>query len=220
MESIKVAVCCEHKLIMEGISRLLEELESIQILVKESTIEGLPDCSVLGQVHILIMNPHEMDIKFLNMIVKINVRFPKLSILILSAADDEDTIHKTIKAGAKGFLSRDNDQSDLLEALYTLRNGHDYFSKSITRLLLRKYISDLKSDTVSPDHNDLDCLSARELEVLTLWGNSYTNAEISRELYISIRTVESHKTHIMQKLKLRTAVDMVKFAIKNSIIDI
>jgi DNA-binding NarL/FixJ family response regulator len=220
MDKIRVGVCSEHKLLLEGICHLLGDLESIQVLLKETSTAGLLKSSALGQIHILILNPHILDNSILNLIVKMSVQHPKVMILILSMAVDESTIHKTIKAGAKGFLSRDSDQNDLLEALYTLRNGHDYYSKSITQLLLKKYIADLKSDTPSPEQKDLDCLSSRELEVLTLWGQSYTNHEISEQLYISIRTVESHKNHIMQKLNLKTAVDMVKFAIKNSLIEI
>jgi two-component system, NarL family, response regulator NreC len=220
MDKIRVGVCSEHKLLLEGICRLLEDLENIQVLLRETSIDSLLKSTTLDQVHILILNPDVLDARVLNLIVQMSVIHPKVMILILSMAANESTIHKTIKAGAKGFLSRDSDQNDLLEALYTLRNGHDYYSKSITQLLLQKYISDLKSESPSTEQKELHSLSSRELEVLTLWGNSYTNNEISEKLFISIRTVESHKNHIMQKLNLKTAVDMVKFAIKNSIIEI
>ncbi|MBF9015827.1 MULTISPECIES: response regulator transcription factor [unclassified Oceanispirochaeta] len=220
MGKIRVGVCSEHKLLLEGICRLLDDLESIQVLLKETSVDGLLKSPALDQVHILILNPDVLDARILNLIVQMSVVHPKVMILILSMAANEATIHKTIKAGAKGFLARDSDQDDLLEAIFTLRNGHDYYSKSITQLLLKKYITDLKSDSPSPEQKELHSLSSRELEVLTLWGNSYTNNEISEKLFISIRTVESHKNHIMQKLNLKTAVDMVKFAIKNSIIEI
>lgn len=220
MDKIRVAVCSEHRLLLEGICHLLQDLEDIQILMQETSIDHLLKSSTLDQVHILILNPDVLDARVLNLIVQMSVVHPKVMILILSMAANELTIHKTIKAGAKGFLSRDSDQNDLLEALYTLRNGHDYYSKSITQLLLQKYISDLKSESPSVAQKELHTLSSRELEVLTLWGNSYTNNEISENLFISIRTVESHKNHIMQKLNLKTAVDMVKFAIRNSIIEI
>ena len=106
-----------------------------------------------------------------------------------------------------------------MEAIYTLRNGHDFYSNSITHLLLNKYISKLQNEgneAVASINN----LSTREIEIIKLWGNSYTNKEMADKLFISVRTVESHKNHIMQKLNLKTAVDLVKFAIKNSIIEI
>jgi len=220
MGNIRVGVCSDHKLLLEGICQLLEDLEGIEVLLKETSAEKLLQSADLDQIQILILNPYILDARVMNLIVQLSILSPKTMVLILSAAENEGPILKTIKAGAKGFLSKDSDRSDLLEAIYTLRNGHDYYSKSITQLLLKKYVSDLKSDTPSSGQDELQCLSSRELEVLTLWGNSYTNSEISEKLFISIRTVESHKNHIMQKLNLKTAVDMVKFAIKNNIIEV
>jgi two-component system response regulator NreC len=86
-------------------------------------------------------------------------------------------------------------------------------------LLLKKYISKIQNEH-SEVNTDLKKLSSRELEIIQLWGNSYTNKEIADKLFISVRTVESHKNHIMQKLSLKTAVDLVKFAIKNNIIEL
>jgi two-component system response regulator NreC len=86
-------------------------------------------------------------------------------------------------------------------------------------LLLRKYISKIQNEH-SEGNTKLKKLSSRELEIIKLWGNSNTNKEIAEKLFISVRTVESHKNHIMQKLRLKTAVDLVKFAIKNNIIEL
>ncbi|OQY34432.1 MAG: hypothetical protein B6241_04845 [Spirochaetaceae bacterium 4572_59] len=217
---IKVGICCEHKLHLEGLFFLLDSMEGIEVLLKDCSPGNLLNYPGLDQIHILILNPHILDARILNITVQLTVLHPKLMVLILSADENETTILKTIKAGAKGFLAKDSDRNDLLEALYTLRNGHDYYSKSITQLLLKQYISDLKSESGFTRQEALNCLSSRELEVLTLWGNSNTNHEISEKLFISVRTVESHKNHIMQKLNLKTAVDMVKFAIKNNIIEV
>ncbi len=220
MDTISVGVCSNHKLLLEGVCRLIESTEGFTIPLKETDMGMLLKSPGLEQVNILILNPHEIDARVLNMIVQLGVLYPKTGVLILSGTENERIILKTIKAGAKGFLARESDRNDLLEALYTLRNGHDYYSKSITSLLLKKYLSDLKSGDPADEKDEMKLLSTRELEVLTLWGNSYTNNEISEKLFISVRTVESHKNHIMQKLNLKTAVDMVKFAIKNNIIEV
>jgi two-component system response regulator NreC len=162
---------------------------------------------------------HDISVRNINLIVQLNISNPKLKILIVSVIDSEEIVLKTIKAGAKGFLGKDSDRTSLMEAVYTLRNGHDYYSQSITHLLLNRYISSLKSDDLSQNAN-LESLSSRQVEILKLWGESYTNQEIADKFFISVRTVESHKNHIMQKLNLKSTVDMVKFAIKNNIIEI
>ena len=171
------------------------------------------------QVHVLILNMHDISVRNLNLIVQLNISNPKLKILVISVIDSEEIVLKTIKAGAKGFLGKDSDRNSLLEAVYTLRNGHDYYSKSITHLLLNRYISSLKADELS-QNADIANLSSRQVEILKLWGESYSNQEIADRFFISVRTVESHKNHIMQKLNLKSTVDMVKFAIKNNIIEI
>jgi two-component system response regulator NreC len=116
-------------------------------------------------------------------------------------------------------LSHDATTQDLFEAIYSLRNGYDYFSKVITNILLNRYVSSIQNNEKINDE-DVEKLSTREIEILTLWGNSYTNPEIADTLHISIRTVETHKTHIMQKLNLKTQVDLIKYAIRNNIIDL
>ena len=143
----------------------------------------------------------------------------KAKILIISYAENEETIFNIIKVGAKGFLSHDATSQDLFEAIYSLRNGYDYFSKCITNILLNRYVSSIQKNE-KPENEEVEKLSSREIEILSLWGSSYTNPEIADTLHISIRTVETHKTHIMQKLNLKTQVDLIKYAIKNNIIDL
>jgi DNA-binding NarL/FixJ family response regulator len=220
MDNIKVGIYDEHKLLQEGICGLIENVKGIEVVLKENNHKSLQKNPATKSVNILIVHLIALNTQILNMITQLNILYPRMKILIISSSNDERTILKTIKSGAKGFLAKDSDSNDLLEAIYTLRNGHDYYSKSITHLLLNKYISNLKNEDENTDQGNMKNLSLRELEILKLWGNSFSNKEIADTLFISVRTVESHKNHIMQKLNLKTAVDMVKFAIKNNIIEI
>lgn len=220
MDYINIAVFSKHKLINEGLCSLIEDINGLNISLKENSMDKLLKNMTLSTINILILHPEKLNITVLKFIEDLKKRYAKLQILILSSEENEDNILKTIKAGAKGYLAKDCDKNDLLEAIYTLRAGHDYYSKSITQLLLNKYINGLHSGESTFENSDIKCLSSRELEVLKLWGNSYTNNEISEELFISVRTVESHKNHIMQKLNMKTAVDLVKFSIRNNIIKI
>ena len=216
---IDIALFDEHKLVLEGISGLLSGITDIRIVLHCDNRDVLTEKLKSMQIHVLIMNMHDISVRNLNLIVQLNITIPKLKILIISVIDSEEIVLKTIKAGAKGFLGKDSDRNSLLEAIYTLRNGHDYYSKSITHLLLNRSISSLKADEMN-QNTDIGNLSSRQIEILKLWGESYTNQEIADRFFISVRTVESHKNHIMQKLNLKSTVDMVKFAIKNNIIEI
>jgi two-component system response regulator NreC len=216
---IDIAVFDEHKLVLEGLSGLLAGISDFRIVLTCGNRNVLADKLKIIQVHVLILNMHDISVRSLNLIVQLNISYPKLKILIISVIDSEDIVLKTIKAGAKGFLGKDSDRNDLFEAIYTLRNGHDYYSKSITHILLNRYISNLKADDLGQNAGIAN-LSSRQIEILKLWGESYTNQEIADRFFISVRTVESHKNHIMQKLNLKSTVDIVKFSIKNHIIEI
>ena len=219
MDKVLVGIHDEHMIVQEGISSLLNNIDDIDVvLLSNAKTDLLHDLKSMS-VSILIMNIHNANSQFINLITQIGISNPQVKILIISALEKEEIILKSIKAGAKGFLARESGRNDLIEAIYTIKNGFDYYSNSITHILINKYITKLKSED-SQDSGNVKSLSTREVEILQLWGNSYTNKEISDRLFISVRTVESHKNHIMQKLNLKTTVDMVKFAIKNNIIEI
>jgi DNA-binding NarL/FixJ family response regulator len=219
INKIQIGIYDEHKLVQEGIITLLKEVTDVEVVL---TADNKPELfKELNNIviHVLLLNIHVLSTKILNLIMQVNISFPKVRMLVISVHNDEETILKTIKAGAKGFLAKDSTLNELVEAIYTLRNGHDFYSNSITHLLLNKYIAKLQNEGNETAGN-IKNLSSREIEIIKLWGNSQTNKEIANKLFISVRTVESHKNHIMQKLNLKTAVDLVKFAIKNSIIEI
>lgn len=216
---INIGIFDEHKLALEGTFRLFKEVSDINVSFTCEEKGFLKNKLKSNPIHLLLLTMHDISIKNLNLIVQININYPKTRILIISIINSEEIILKTIKSGAKGFLGKESDFNDLLEAIYTIRNGHDYFSKSITHLLLNRYIKNLKDDA-SSSNSELSTLSTRQIEIVKLWGNSFSNQEIAERLFISVRTVESHKNHIMQKLNLKSTVDLVKFGIKNNIIEI
>ena len=215
---INIALFDEHKLILDGFKRLLSDVPDFNLILACEHRSELTEKLKKVNVHVLILNMHDISVRNLNFIVQLTIDNPRLKILILSAIQNEEIILKTIKAGAKGFLGKDSDRNDLMEAVFTLRNGHDYYSKSISNLVVNQYVSNFSN--TSGTGAELEQLSARQIEILRMWGESYSNQEIADRLFISVRTVESHKNHIMQKLNLKSTVDMVKFAIKNNIIDI
>lgn len=218
MNKINIGIYDEHRLVQEGITTILKNNQDIDVILTASEKNHLMEKLKSLVVHILLVNVHMVDTPMLNLLMQVNINSPKVKILIISVHNDEEVILKTIKAGAKGFLARDSEMKELIEAIYTLRNGHDYYSQSITHLLLKRYVSKIQSEN-GESISGIKNLSSREIEIIQLWGNSNTNKEIAEQLFISVRTVESHKNHIMQKLNLKTAVDLVKFAIKNNIIE-
>jgi DNA-binding NarL/FixJ family response regulator len=221
MASIQVVLYGSYKIVLDGIESLLSGSNEIEV------VEKFTDYQVLFQAlnneldfNILLLCLNALEKQDLEIILSIRSDHPSVKILVLSLQDNEDAILKIIKSGAKGFLAAETNQSELFEAIYSIYNGYDYHSKSITSILLKNYIELINTGKSKTHKQEISLLSKREIEIIKLWGDSFTNKEIADRLFISVRTVESHKNHIMQKLNLKTSVDLVKFALKNNLIKI
>jgi DNA-binding NarL/FixJ family response regulator len=214
---IRVAIVDQHPVVCDSFKALLSNVEDIEISLTDSDIPSLIPKMVDYHVHIVLVifyQPEQSDAEEIKMLLS---RFPKVKIIVLSMYRDEKYILKLIKAGAKGHLGRDTDRSEILEAIYTLRNGYEFYAKTITNILLSSYLTDADIDKSEKENRQKD-LSNREMEVLKLFAEGFSNREIADSLFISVRTVETHKNNIMKKINLKTTVDLVKFAIKNNII--
>lgn len=216
---IKVSIVDKHPIVCDAIKALLCDADDIHISQCSSSIDELiisPGQNLTNVVLVIFYSPALKDVEDIK---KLTHRFPKIKILVLSMYRDESFILKLIKAGAKGHLSRDTDRSEILEAIYTLRNGYEFYAKTITNILLSSYLSDKDIDNKEKENRQKD-LSAREMEIFKLFAEGLSNRVIAEKLFISVRTVETHKNNIMKKINLKTTVDLVKFAIKNNIIEL
>jgi len=217
MDKIKTGIFEENKLICEGISALLQDVDNIDVVLSIGDKSKLFEILKSKIVHVLIIHSQTFDQNFFNFMLQMSGKFPKTKIIVLANITNSEIINKCIKTNVKGLLSKDSSRNDLVEAIYSLRAGFDYFSKSITQLLITNYVEKIKEEDDSSKNQN--ALSQREIEILKLWGENFSNIEIAEKFCISVRTVESHKNHIMQKLNLKTTVDLVKYAIKNNIIE-
>ncbi len=218
MNKINVVIVDDHSIVSDGIEALLISTNEIAVVSKVHNLNQLNVTLQKFNIHIVLVNVYKANNADIETISAIKNKHSKIKILILSMSSEEDFIFKTLKAGAKGYLSKDTYRNQLIEAIYTLRNGFEYYSKSISTLILRSYINN--NGVSTKQKLDKKCLTNRESEVLKLFADGFGNQQIANELFISVRTVETHKTNIMQKLKLKTTVDLVKFAIRNNIIEI
>lgn len=216
---IRVAVVDKHPVVCDAIKALLLGAEDIEVTKSCSTTSEFIRLHVEDNVHVVLAIFYTAEQQNVENIKLLSNRFPKLKILILSMYRNEEFILKLIKAGAKGHLSHDTDRSEILEAIYTLRNGYEFYAKTITNILLSSYLGDKDIDKKEKESRQ-KYLSAREMEVFKLFAEGLSNRHIAEKLFISVRTVETHKNNIMKKINLKTTVDLVKFAIKNNIIQL
>lgn len=220
MASIRLIIIDEHPIVRTGIRSILADVDDIEVFDAVKNVDAffekmkqLP-ATFIQVVMLDVYNPNDVEIENIKRIKK---AYGKMNILVMAMYSNEGFILNSIRAGAKGMLSNQTSRNEIVEAIYTLRNGYEYLGKTITNIVLNSYIN--RSNT-GDRNNDMAQLSSRELDVLKLFGDGFTNQEIADKLFISIRTVESHKNNIMKKINLRTTVDLIKFGIRNNIIEI
>jgi DNA-binding NarL/FixJ family response regulator len=142
--------------------------------------------------------------------------FPQVKVLILTMHENEEYIRQVLAAGALGYVLKDAAARDLLGAIRAVYQGEAVLSPAITRLVIEDYLR--WGDIRPPDSTN--GLTSREREVLQLIAEGYTNKEIAEILYLSIKTVQSHRTNLMSKLDLHDRGELIKYAIQKKIIDI
>jgi DNA-binding NarL/FixJ family response regulator len=218
MSKIRIFIVDDHQVVCDGIKALLSDVDDIEVFGTASHTSEVSTKTKDIYIHICLINIYDpSDIEIEN-IRNLKKDYPNMNLLILSMSKSKSFILKTLKAGARGYLTKDTGRSELIEAIYTIRGGYDYYAKSIANIVLNNYLKETNVENQLRDQQEKS-LSTREIEVLKLFGQSYTNKEIADTLFISVRTVESHKNNVMKKLNLRTTVDLVKFAIANNIIE-
>ena len=217
---ISVAIIDTHNpLMLESLASLLSGKDEITITGQFTSVTDFMKASRTVIMNVLIINIYKAHIEEIELIKKISKEMSRIRVLVISMEMQESVVYESIKAGAKGYLTKQDPGSEILIAIYSLRGGYDYYNKSISNILLNNYIRSMGDDD-STKTNFPGNLSKREIEIIRFWGDGLTNKEMADKLFISTRTVESHKNHIMQKLNFKTSIDLLKFAIRNNLINV
>jgi DNA-binding NarL/FixJ family response regulator len=219
MLKIKIALVDDHQIVRDGIKSLLTGLADIEVIDEASDAHSILEKLKTIKPDIIIVDISLPEISGIELTKIITSQYPSIRILVLSMYTNQEFIFNAIKAGAKGYLPKNITRDELLEAIREIYKGNEYFSKDVSSIILKSYLKQVKD----PDRFDTiqeEKLTNRELEILRFVAEGYSNQLIADKLFISVRTVESHKNHIMQKLELTTTVDLVKYALKNKIIDL
>jgi DNA-binding NarL/FixJ family response regulator len=218
MEKIKVILVDDHRLVREGIKSLLVSDEEITVIGEAASFEELKSVMERITPDIFNLDIKLPDISGIDIINYLMSKNPTVKVIMLTMYTDEDFIFNSVKLGASGYLPKNTTKRELIEAIKTVSTGKEYFSDEIKNILLRDYIRKLKNQ--GEIEEDTRGLTKREEEILKLCASGLNNKDIAEKLYISIRTVESHKNHIMNKLELKSNVDLIKYALKHKFINV
>ena len=219
MKKIQVILVDDHQLIRDGIKSLLQDAQQIEVINEASSAAELFQLLKCQKPDILILDVSLPGMSGIEITKVIQKEFPSIRVMILSMYIGEDFIFNALKAGARGYLHKNINSYELITAIEEINKGNEYFSTQVSDIILKSFVKKAHTGVKQGEEKEV-ILTSRELEILKLVAEGFSNPEIAEKLVISIRTVESHKTHIMQKLLLNTVADLVKFAIRNNIIEL
>lgn len=217
---LRIVIADDHAVVRTGFSMILNFQEDMEVV--DTAAEGVeayqkvmqhrPDVLIMD----LSMPPGESGLIATS---KIMESFPETKILILTMYDDDDEyLFHVLRNGAKGYILKNAPDEQLISAVRTVYRGDTFIDPKMTTSLVNEFVNN--SDQDGKNTNDpFRILSKRELEVLPLIAKGYGNKDIAEKLFISVKTVEAHKTHIMQKLELKSKPELVEYALKKKLLD-
>jgi DNA-binding NarL/FixJ family response regulator len=213
MEKIRIIIADDHQLFRNGLKMLLEASPEFEITGEASNgqefLEILRNCP--ADIVLMDINMPEMDgVEATRKGIKL---CPSISVIALSMYGEEEYYYKMVDAGAKGFLLKDSDISEVKEAIQTVRKGGSYFSQELLYHVIQK-IKHRENETKSAN------LSKREKEILLKICEGNSNQEIAESLFISKRTVDKHRANLLGKTNSKNTASLILFAIKNKLIEI
>ena len=214
VKKIRVLLAEDHTIVRQGISALLRSEPDMEVAGEAS--DGLEAIELTKKLipDVVLMDISMRNLNGLEATRKIKKLFPHTKVLILTMYDNEEWIFQILKAGASGYLIKDSAMTDLTSAIHAIHQGDSYLSPSISKKVIDEYI---RKAELGEKKGVEDLLSAREREILQLIGEGHSVPQIASLLCISKKTVEAHKTHIMEKLNIHDKVGLIKYAIRTGL---
>lgn len=217
MKQINIMIVDDHQIIIDGLKALFNSVKNISVVAEANNgkdaiaiLEKTPVDIILMDIEMPVLNGYDAA-------TIITSKYPELKIIALTTYDEKFIVQKMITAGALGYILKNIDKDVLIKAINTVIKGETFFSSEIP-IILSSHTSE---ETILPQtqssYNSL--LSPREIEILKYIANGLSNIEISQKLFISSKTVDTHRTNIMKKLNIHNVVGLVKYAIKSGLIN-
>lgn len=204
----RILIVDDHWLVREGLIRLLTRENDLEVCGEAAGPEEALQKAEQLKPDLAIVDITLAEGNGLELTKQLHRLFPKLKILILSMHKESLHADRAMRAGAKGYIMKREGKEKLLEAIRAILNGHIYLSKEVSEQMLSR-LSDASYDT----EKGLNCLSDREFEIFRLIGEGYGTRQIAEALHISIKTAESHRERIREKLNLNSTFELVQQAI-------
>jgi DNA-binding NarL/FixJ family response regulator len=212
---IKVLIADDHQLFREGLMNLLLSAEDIEVIAQAENGQDAIDKVLHYKPDVLLMDINMSVMNGIEATKRLKKEMPEVKIVAVSMHSDKQYVKGMLEAGADGYLLKNCTYRQLTDAIHSTYDGKKFLSEDITEIVIDGYLhsSQIVSDKFSQ-------LSEREKEIFILFAEGESTREIGDKLFISVKTVGTHKQNILEKLELKTNSDIVKYALKHGLIQL
>jgi len=206
--TMKLFLTDDHAVLIGGLIKIIESEPDLEVVGSAGTVAETMDQLSQKKVDLLITDYNLPDEDGLTLVRKVRRKYPNTKILVLSMHDEAHLVKEILKEGIEGYLIKKDSHNELINAIYTIKSGKTYLSSDVNKILIKGLNG----------QEEQRLLTDREREILKLISKEYTNKQIAEELFISERTVETHRKNIFRKTGTNNLVGLIKFAYSNNLI--
>ena len=212
VSKLKIFIVDDHQILIDGIESMLKGIAEFEVVGK--SLDGNLALNFLSENHVdvLLTDLYMPKMTGIELTQKVKKRFPKVKVLALSVSYDVSIVHDLMDAGISGFIIKTIGRDELIEAIHEIAKGNIYFSREVSNEILRSLSN--RTDVEEENYH----LTDRELEIVKLIAQEFSNSEIANKLCISERTVETHRKNIYRKTNTKTIVGLIKYAVERKLI--
>lgn len=213
MDPIRIVLADDHALVRAGIRGLLEGLPAIQVVAETGDGQEALRLVQAHQPDVLLLDISMPGLNGLEVVARITKEFPDVRVLILSVHTKEEYVLQALRAGAAGYLLKEADPPELEVAIKAVARGETYLSPAVSKHVVGEYLR-----RVGGESGPLEILTPRQREILQLIAEGRTTREIAALLHLSVKTVETHRAQLMERLDLHDIAGLVRYAIRMGLV--
>jgi two-component system response regulator NreC len=216
MAKIKILVVDDHAIVREGVRMILTKETDLEVVGEAADGQEALDLTKRLQPQVVVMDISMPGMGGIEATQTIRETFPTVQVLALTMHEDETYVFQLLRAGAAGYVLKRAAAQDLVQAVRAAAKGEAFLYPSVARKVVEDY---LKRVEAGEERERYDGLTGREKEILTLIASGSSNQQIAEKLFISIKTVQTHRAHILEKLGLHDRTELVRYAIRKGLIE-
>lgn len=214
MNKVKLLIVDDHEVVRAGLKLLINPCDNIEFVGEAGNGEEALELIKKNKPNVIITDISMPILSGIELTEIVKEKYPEIKVVILSMHNDSEYVIEALEVGAMGYLPKDSSDEEIINAINSVANDKMYYSSSVSDVFAKKILKNKKTKS------EIEKLTEREHEVLTLIVNGYSNKEIAQQLFVSKRTVDNHRTNCMKKISANNTADIVRIAFLKGLVNI